>query len=321
LSRREIAAFLLLAAVWGASFLFIRIAVPALGPFPLMAGRVLLAAGALWLFATARSTPIVLRPFAGRLLLLGLLHAAAPFALIATAELRLTASMAAVLLAAQPLFVVLLSVVWLGDRLSTARGIGLLLGMVGVAVLVGWGPGGMDTAALLSAGAVLLGALLYAAGSLYARHRLGDAPVLTLALGQQLGAAAWLVVPAVLTAPRVSMQVGALWALAALALVSTAMAYLLFFWLIGRVGPVKASTVTYAIPVFGVLWGALFLGERLTPGMVAGLGCILLSLTLVNRGRHQSRPSVANAERDSVERQPHHQTGKETTHRVVVTGA
>ncbi len=283
--RREVAAFLFLAALWGASFLFIRIAVPSLGPFPLMAGRVVLAAGALWAFAAVRGMPIVLRPYAGRLLLLGLVHAAAPFALIAAAEIHLTASMAATLLAAQPLFVTLLSVLWLGDRLSAARGIGLLLGLAGVGVLVGWSPAGLDAPALLSAGAVLLGALLYATGNLYAKHRMGDAPVLTLALGQQLGAAVWLVPPAVLTAPGLSLRAEALSALVALALLSTAVAYVVFFWLIERAGAVKTATVTYAIPVFGVFWGALFLGEPLTPGIVAGLGCILLSLTLVNHGR------------------------------------
>jgi drug/metabolite transporter (DMT)-like permease len=161
-----------------------------------------------------------------------------------------------------------------------------------VGVLVGWSPTGLDTPALLSSGAVLLAALLYAAGNLYAKHRMGEAPVLTLALGQQLGAVVWLVPPALVTASGISIRAGALGALAALAILSTAVAYLLFFWLIGRVGPVKTSTVTYAIPVFGVLWGALLLDEPVTPGIVAGLGCILLSLTLVNHGRASAlRPS------------------------------
>jgi len=280
---KEIAAFLLLAALWGASFLFIRIAVPSLGPFPLMAGRVLLAAGALWAFGAARSRPIVLRPYARRLLILGFVHAAAPFALIAAAEMHLTASMAAMLLAVQPLFVMLLSVLFLGDLLSAARGIGVLLGLLG-GVLVGWSPAGLDAPALLSAGAVLLGALLYAAGSLYVKHRMWGTPVLTLALGQQLGAAAWLLPPALLTAPGASVRADALAALVALAVFSTAAAYVLFFWLIGRVGAVRTATVPYAIPVLGVCWGALFLGEPLTPGAVAGLGCILLSLALVNHG-------------------------------------
>jgi drug/metabolite transporter (DMT)-like permease len=114
---------------------------------------------------------------------------------------------------------------------------------------------------------------------------MADAPVLTPALGQQLAAAAWLVLPAAVALPRASFEVGALGALVALALLCTAVAYLVSFWLIERVGAVRTSTVTYIIPVFGVLWGALFLSEPLTPALLAGLGCILMSLALVNRGR------------------------------------
>ncbi len=286
---KEVAALLALAAIWGASFLFIRIAAPALGPFPLMAGRVVLAAAVLWGYAAARGTPVVLKPWAGKLLLLGLLHAAAPFSLIAAAEVHLPASTAAVLLAVQPLFVTLLSVAFLGERLSAARGTGLLLGLAGVWALVGSaGAAGLQARSLLSAGAVLLAALLYAGGTLYARHRMGGVPVLTLALGQQLGAAAWLVVPAFVTAPAAAWRTGPVAALVALALLSTAVAYVLFFWLIGRVGALKASTVTYAIPVFGVFWGAIFLGEPLTPGIVTGLACILLSLTMLYDRRSES---------------------------------
>ena len=293
---REVAALLALAAIWGASFLFIRIAAPALGPFPLMAGRVVLAAAVLWGYAAVRGTRVVLRPWAGKLLLLGLLHAAAPFSLIAAAEVHLPASTAAVLLAVQPLCVTLLGVAFLGERLSAARGAGLLLGLAGVWALVGSaGAAGLQARSLLSAGAVLLAALLYAGGSLYARHRMEGVPVLTLALGQQLGAAAWLVVPAFVTAPAASWRPGPVAALVALALLSTAVAYVLFFWLIGRVGALKASTVTYAIPVFGVIWGAIFLGEPLTPGIVTGLGCILLSLTMLYDRRSESPRSDVRA--------------------------
>ncbi|HUR94412.1 MAG TPA: DMT family transporter [Gemmatimonadales bacterium] len=114
MNPRQLAALLFLAAVWGASFLFIRVAAPVLGPFPLMAGRVLIAAGALWLIGRARRLPVALRPYWRQLLVLGLVHAAAPFALIAIAEIRLTASMAAVLIAAQPLLAALIG----GSRFS-----------------------------------------------------------------------------------------------------------------------------------------------------------------------------------------------------------
>ncbi len=283
MNPRQLGALILLAAIWGASFLFIRIAAPLLGPLPLMAGRVTIAAGALGAFAALRGTPIRLGPYWRRLLLLGLVHAAAPFALIAMAEIRLTASMAAVLIAAQPLFAALIGGIWLGDRVSLRQAAGLLLGLGGVAVVVGWSPAALEGSIGPSVAAALLAALCYAAGGIYARRRLADAPVLTLAFGQQLAAAAWLAIPALVTLPAVRPGSTAVIAMVSLALLCTAFAYLVFFWLLEQVGPVKTYTVTYAIPVFGVLWGDLFLHEAPTKGVVAGLVCVLASLALVNR--------------------------------------
>jgi drug/metabolite transporter (DMT)-like permease len=282
MNTRQTAALLLLSAVWGASFLFIRVAAPVLGPFPLMAARVLIAAAALWAFALFRRTPVAVAPYWKRLLVLGLVHAAAPFALIAAAEIHLSASMAAVLVAAQPLFAALFGAIWLDERITAKRVAGVVLGLCGVGVLMGWSPVALDRSTALSAGATLAAAACYAMGGIYTKRRLAEAPVLTLALGQQLGAAVWLAVPAALALPRASVSHAAIAALLGLALVSTALAYLLFFWLIGQVGPVKTSTVTYVIPAFGVLWGTLFLNELPTAGVLAGLGCILTSILLVN---------------------------------------
>jgi drug/metabolite transporter (DMT)-like permease len=116
----------------------------------------------------------------------------------------------------------------------------------------------------------------------YAKRRLADAPVLTLAFGQQLSAAVWLLVPGLATLPRVAPSAAAILALLALALVSTALAYVLFFWLLASAGAVKSSTSAFLIPAFGVLWGSLFLGERPTSGVLGGLACVLVSLVLVN---------------------------------------
>jgi drug/metabolite transporter (DMT)-like permease len=282
MTLRQGAALLFLGAAWGASFLFIRVAAPVLGPFPLMGGRVTIAASALWLYARVRGTPVVLGPYWRRLLLLGLIHAALPFALIATAEIHLSASMAAVLIAAQPLFAAVIGVCWLGEPVSRRRALGLILGLGGVAILVGWTPGSLDRSTLWSMAASLLGALAYAAGGIYARRRLADAPPLTLALGQQLAAAVWLVPAAAVTLPGARATFVALAAMVTLALLSTAVAYVVFFWLLAEVGPVRTFTVTYVIPVFGVAWGVLFLGERPSLAMVVGLGAIMSSLVLVH---------------------------------------
>jgi drug/metabolite transporter (DMT)-like permease len=253
-----------------------------LGPFPLMAGRVMVAAAALWTFACFSRTPMSLSGHWRQLLLLGLVHAAAPFALIAVAELRLTASMAAVLIAVQPLLAALIGSVLLRQSISPSRAAGLLLGIAGVAALVGLSPVALDRGTVLSIVAMLAASACYAAGSLYARQRMADVPVITLALGQQLGAAAWLAVPAAISLPRVTVTANAIGAMLGLAILCTALAYLLFFWLLGEIGVVKTATVTYIIPIFGVVWGTLLLGESLSAGVVLGLAGILVSVVLVN---------------------------------------
>ena len=282
---RELAALFVLAAVWGGSFLFIRVAAPALGPFPLAAGRVTIAALLLWLGMRALGQRPALRPHARKLLVLGALNAALPFSLIAAAELRLTASLAALLNATVPLWSALFGLLWLGERVNVRRAAGLLLGVAGVGVLVGWSPVAMTRETALSVVAVLVACCGYALAGVYARRQLAGVPSATLALGQQVGAAAWLVAPALWRLPDAHPTRPATLALGALVLLSTVLAYLLYFHLIATVGPTKTSTTTYLLPFFGMLWGALFLGEPVTGGMVAGLAIILASVVLVNEVR------------------------------------
>lgn len=282
---REMTALILLAALWGGSFLFIRVAVDAFGPLTLIAGRVMLAAAVLGALMAALRRPLELRRHALRLLVLGLVNAAIPFTLIATAELHLTASLAATLNATVPLFTALLSAVWLGERLTIRRVAGLLLGVAGVVVLVGWSPLTLTPAVLLSIAAMLAATLCYAFSGVYVKKYLSAAPTATLALGQQLAAGCWLLLPAIWQRPERMPPMAAVWALLGLAVLSTAFAFLLYFYLIDRVGPTRTYTVTYLVPFFGMLWGAWFLGETVTGGMFAGLACILASLVLINEVR------------------------------------
>jgi drug/metabolite transporter (DMT)-like permease len=287
---RDLAALVVLAALWGGSFLFIRVAAPALGPLPLVAGRVVLAAVVLAAGTRALGRRAELRPYARKLLVLGAVNAAVPFGLIAFAELRLTASLAAMLNGTQALWGALFGVLWLGERVTVRRAAGLLLGVAGVGVLVGWSPVAMTREAAVSVAAMLVATCSYALGGVYAKRALAGVPSPTLALGQQVAAAAWLVVPALWRLPHAHPTGPAALALLALALLSTACAYLLYFHLIAAVGPTTTNTVTYLIPVFGTLWGALFLGERVSAGMLAGLACILGSVPLVHDAR-AARPA------------------------------
>lgn len=278
----DLVTLVVMAALWGGSYLFIRIGAPAFGPVALMGARVALAAVVLWIALRALGQRAALRPYAGRLLVLGLLNAALPFTLVAAAELRLTASLVAVLGATVPLFGALLSAVFLRDRLTVRRGAGLLTGLIGVAVLTGWSPVTLDGTALASIGATLLASLSYASAGVFSKRTLSGVAPATLALGQQVGALAWLAVPSLLLLPDVPPPSSAVASLAALAVLSTALAFVLFFRLLERVGPTRTQTVTYIVPLFGMLWGSLFLGEEITGGMLAGFACIAVSMVLVN---------------------------------------
>ena len=298
----ELAVLALLAAVWGGSFLFIRVAVPELGPLPLVLGRVAIAGVLLALLAAARRQPVALRRHWRALLVLGAVNAALPFTLISAAELHLTASLAAVLNATVPMWAALLGVGMLGERLTAKRGAGLLLGVAGVAILVGWSPLPRTLATGASVAAMLVATASYAYAGIYTRRRLAGVPAPTLALGQQLGAAAWLAVPAAATLPGHAPGRAAIGALLALGVLSTAVAYVLYFWLLERVGPTRTTTVTYVIPVFGTAWGTLFLGERAGAGTFVGLAAILASVVLVNDLRLSGRRRTAPAPEPEPER-------------------
>lgn len=279
------AALVCLAALWGASFLFIRIAAPALGPFALIELRVLLAGLALVGYAVLWRQPFAFKGYRRKLVVLGLFNAALPFTLIAAAELRLTASLASILNATTPLFASLVAAVWLGERLTFKRLLGLPLGVLGVAILVGWSPLTLDRTALLALGAMLIASLSYALGGVYAKRHFVGVPALTLAIGQQFAASLLLVIPALATAPESVPSLTVSVSVVLLALLCTAVAYLLYFYLIEHVGPTKTLTVTYLIPLFGSLWGVLFLKESLTVGMGVGLLLVLLSVVVVNEVR------------------------------------
>jgi drug/metabolite transporter (DMT)-like permease len=281
----DLALLLGLATLWGGSYFFIRVAVPAFGPAALVLLRVVIGGLLLWGVALATRRRIDLRPHLPRLIVLGLLNAALPYMLISAAELHLTASFAAILGATVPLFAAALGARLLDERLSATRIGGLVMGVVGVAVMVGWGPMTLDTATLLSVVAMLAASASYAGAGIYTKLRLRGVPTFTLALGQQLGAFVWLAVPGVLVPPRAAPPLPAVGALLALGALSTAVAYLLYFRLLERVGPTKTTTVTYLIPIVGMLGGALVLREPLTAGMLAGLGLVLGSVLLVNEVR------------------------------------
>jgi drug/metabolite transporter (DMT)-like permease len=272
---------LLLSALWGGSFLFMRIAAPVLGPIVVAESRVLIAGLALMLYACALKRPMELKSRWGQYLIIGALNSAIPFALIADAQLRLTASLAAILNATSPLFGAAIAAVWINDPLTMKKIGGLILGIVGVTILLGWSPMDVSVGVALSIGASFLAAGFYGIASVYTKAKVSGAPSLGMAVGSQLGASL-LLLPLIPIVPPFSAPSGSvLLCVLLLALGSTGWAYLLYFRLIVDVGPAKALTVTFLIPIFGVTWGALFLGEQITVSGLIGCAIILVGTSFV----------------------------------------
>lgn len=282
MTPRETLLLFALAAIWGASYPFIRVAVPALGPFPLVGARVAIAGLVLFIGLRLTGADTNLRPHWRKLLVVGALNAALPFSLISAAELHVTASLAAMLTATSPMWSALFSAMWLGEAITARRAAGLLLGVVGVGVLVGWSPFELTPVVALSIAGVIIAAASYSAATVYSRKALAGVPSPTIALGQQVMAFALLAVPSAVTARTAQPTLESVGALLALAIVCTAVAYLMFFRLLATIGATRTTTVTYLIPMFGTLWGTLFLHEPLSRSMIAGLVLILSSVLLVN---------------------------------------
>jgi drug/metabolite transporter (DMT)-like permease len=286
---RDLGALLLLSALWGASFIFIRVAVPALGPFVLVELRVGVAAVALALCAAFLGRLPKLRVRWRQFALLGMVNVAIPFSLISAAEINLTASLAAILNSTTVMFTAVVAAVWMGDALTARKVVGVVLGIVGVTVLVGWDPIVMNWFVVLSVGAMLAASLAYALGSVYAKRTFAGSPPLAIAIGQ-LTAAATLMLPlAALSVPDERPSTIVVLSVLGLALPSTALAYMLYFRLIENVGPTSTSTVTLLVPLFGLLFGVVLLDEPVGLGTLAGLVLILSSVTLIT-GLGEARP-------------------------------
>jgi drug/metabolite transporter (DMT)-like permease len=280
MQARDLAELLLLAAVWGASFLFMRVAAPVFGPVPLIAVRVGVAALTLLPALALRRRLPALRDHARPVFVTGAINSALPFCLLAYATLSVTAGLASILNATSPLWGALVAHLWLRDRLTRSRLAGLALGFAGVAFLF-WGRAAFRSGGAGAAVAAALAATAsYGVAASYAKKRLAGVDPLVVAAGSQLAAALLLVLPALALWPARSVPPSAWAAAIALGVLCTAFAYVLYFRLIDRIGPARAISVTFLIPPFAVAWGTLFLGEVITPRLLAGAGVVLVGTAL-----------------------------------------
>jgi len=280
LKNSDLAELLGLAALWGASFLFVRMGAAEFGPVALAALRVIGASLFLLPLLAMRNEFGVLRRHWRAIFAVGITNSALPFLLFAYAALSITAGLSAIFNAASPLFGALIAWLWLRDKLTPPRIAGLVIGFAGVLWLAwdkaSFKPGGSGWATV----ACIAAALLYGfSASLTKRHLSGVAPM-AVAAGSQLAAALVLAVPAAIWWPSVAPSAHAWLTTILLAVFCTGVAYLLYFRLIAHVGPANAIAVTFLIPAFAVLWGWMFLGERLSVSMVLGCAVILVGTAL-----------------------------------------
>jgi drug/metabolite transporter (DMT)-like permease len=281
---KETGALFALAALWGASFLFIKIAAPVIGPLVTIQGRVTIAGVALFIFVLGTGRRADLKKWWKQYLILGALNAAIPFTLIASAELRLNASMAGILNSLTPLFTALIAWGYMKEKLTIKKWTGIVTGIVGVAILVGWSPLPLTKEVLVSICLSVLSTISYGFAGVYAKKAFSGVAPLSLATGQQLGAAVILLPFTVFNLPSstASFSSHVILSVAGLAIFCTAIAYQFYFYLIANVGPTKTLSVTFLIPFFSMLWGIVFLNEKITFGMVIGLIVILGSVLFIS---------------------------------------
>ena len=298
MTPRPVLEFLALAAIWGASFLFMRIAAPVFGPVALMLIRCGVGAATLLAILLYLGCGRQLLAASGRLSIVGVLNSAIPFVLLGYATLTLSAGVTSILNSLAPLWSAVVAFAWLGDRLTRTQIVGLVCGAVGVCILaMGGGGVGDGGAPGSSADGMAVGSLVlpFLAGILatafygyaanFTRRYLAGVDPLATATGSQLSATAFLLIPGVLLWPVPAADVAppttAVWVAAIiLGVICTGIAYLLFFRLIASVGATRTISVTFVIPLFGVGWGYLFLDERVDLFTAAGAVVIVLGTAL-----------------------------------------
>jgi drug/metabolite transporter (DMT)-like permease len=281
---RWIVDFVLLAAVWGSSFMFMRTAAHEMGPLPAAGLRVLIAALFLLPLLLFKGLGGALRSHWKLTFAVGVLNSAIPFVCFTYALLSISTGLSAIINATVPLFGALIAWLWLKDRPSRSRMLGLAVGLAGVTMLAwdkaSFTPDASGHATGWAVLACLLACLCYGASASVAKRYMSGLPSLVSATGSQLGASIALLPLALWWWPAQAPGLQAWAAVAVLGVVCTGLAYVLYFRLIQRAGPARALAVTFAIPAFAVLYGVLLLGESVTPWMVVCALVIIAGTTL-----------------------------------------
>lgn len=296
-------AFVALAAIWGSSFLFIRIAAPEFGAILSAELRVAIAWACLWLVSIFMLGPrqCFQRPrFEPRLLVLGLTNSAIPFALYGAASFYLSAGYLAILNALVPLWGGLIASVWLGQPFRWSLVMAVVIAAAGITMLVNLGPLETSIQTVLGGLACAAATFCYALAAQWTRRWFADVSPIRVARST-LGYASLALLPFSIPDMAVATPSMAGWvSIFMLGMLGSGLAYLLYFWLLRELGPVRASSVTFLIPGFGLLWGAIFLDEVITPTVLAGLGLVVFSSLLVQRSAAPAAVDAKDASRSSA---------------------
>ncbi|MGQ9837870.1 MAG: DMT family transporter [Cyanobacteriota bacterium] len=281
LQLKDVLRLLLLSAIWGFSFIFMRIIAPVLGPVVTAELRVMLAGIALMLYFWLIRFPVGWKEHWRQYLIIGAINSALPFVLFSFAAQHIPAAYSIIFNASAPLFGAIFGVIWLGESFSFSKSLGLLLGLAGVALV---SRAGLSTEFSQWFGwamaACLLASMCYGLAGVYLKRFAQHLKPMEIAAGSQISAGLVLL-PLVPFAPPTGLFTAVIGLnLLGLSLLCSAVAYLFYFQLIADIGPTKALTVTFLVPVFGLLWGSLFLGEAVTVSMLLGCGLVLLGTML-----------------------------------------
>lgn len=281
MKKSDLAALLLLGALWGASFLFMRMGADQFGGMALAGLRALGAALCSLPLLASRERLAEMRAHWRPIAVVGMSNSALPFVLFSYAAQSLPAGVSAISDAIAPLLVALSGWLWLGEKLDATRASGLLVGFTGVVWLIAGSTGLGGHGGSAWAMAACVGAnVCYTFGAHYSQRRLRGVTPLAVATGSQLAAALALLPLTVWLWPPKMPGVTAWLAMFGLAAACTSLAYVLFYRLMARIGSTRTLAVLYLIPVFGVLWGLMFLGEPITLSMAGGCVVILLGVAL-----------------------------------------
>jgi drug/metabolite transporter (DMT)-like permease len=284
-SAADAARLVALAAIWGGSFIFIRVAAPALGAVWTSEGRVLIGGLALLLWLRLAGFDPQWRRYLPFYAAVGVVNSAIPFTLYGFAGIHLPASTMAFLNATSPMFGLLVGAATGTERVTARKVAGLIAGSAGVALVARPEAGGSAEAMFgIAVAACLLASFSYGLTGLLVRRWGAGVPSRGVAVGSQLTAAAMLLPLVPFTAPAAAPSLLVAANLLALGLLASGLALMLYFRLMADVGATRALTVTYLVPLFAFVWAALFLGESLTPAIAMGGVLILAGTILVTRG-------------------------------------